>query len=57
MPYAWSKMELELLKSLVVLFGTSALVAFLLNRLKIPTIVGFLIAGVIIGPYGIGLVK
>jgi CPA2 family monovalent cation:H+ antiporter-2 len=57
MTYAGSKMELELLKSLVVLFGTSALVAFLLNRLEIPTIVGFLIAGVIIGPYGIGLVS
>jgi CPA2 family monovalent cation:H+ antiporter-2 len=57
MTYAGSKMELELLKSLVVLFGTSALVAFLLNRLKIPTIVGFLVAGIIIGPYGIGLVS
>jgi CPA2 family monovalent cation:H+ antiporter-2 len=50
-------MELELLKSLVVLFGASVLVAFLLSRLKIPTIVGFLVAGVIIGPYGIGLVS
>jgi CPA2 family monovalent cation:H+ antiporter-2 len=57
MTYAGSKMQLELLKSLVVLFGTSALVAFLLNRLKIPTIVGFLIAGIIIGPYGIRLVR
>jgi hypothetical protein len=36
MTYAGSKMELELLKSLVVLFGTSALVAFVLDRLKIP---------------------
>ena len=51
------EMELEFLKSLVVLFGVSALVAFALHRLKIPTIVGFLIAGVIIGPYGIGLVS
>jgi CPA2 family monovalent cation:H+ antiporter-2 len=50
MPYAGSKMELELLKSLVVLFGASVLAAFLLSRLKIPTIVGFLVAGVIIGP-------
>jgi CPA2 family monovalent cation:H+ antiporter-2 len=50
-------MELEFLKSLIFFFGTLALVAILANRLKIPTIVGFLIAGVIIGPYGIGLVK
>lgn len=50
-------MELEFLKSLVVIFGVSALVVFLLHRLKMPSIVGFLIAGVIIGPYGVGLVK
>lgn len=50
-------MELEFLKSLVIIFGVSAVVVFLLHRLKIPSIVGFLIAGIIIGPYGIGLVK
>lgn len=50
-------MESEFLKSLVIIFGVSALVVFLLHRLKIPSIVGFLIAGVIIGPYGIGMVK
>jgi CPA2 family monovalent cation:H+ antiporter-2 len=50
-------MELEFLKSLVVIFGASALVVFLLHRLKIPSIVGFLIAGIIIGPYGVGLIK
>jgi Kef-type K+ transport system membrane component KefB len=43
-------MELELLKSLVVLFGVTVPVALLLNRLKIPAIVGFLVSGVIIGP-------
>ncbi|MBA4322339.1 MAG: hypothetical protein C0408_05915 [Odoribacter sp.] len=50
-------MESEFLKSLVVIFSASALVVFLLHRLKMPSIVGFLIAGVIIGPYGIGLVR
>lgn len=50
-------MESELLKSLVVIFGASALVVFLLHKLKIPSIVGFLIAGTIIGPHGIGLIK
>lgn len=48
---------MEFLKSLVIIFGVSAVVVFLLHRLKIPSIVGFLIAGIIIGPYGIGLVK
>lgn len=50
-------MEYEYLKSLVIVFGASALVVFLLHRLKIPSLVGFLIAGVIIGPFGIGIVK
>ncbi|MEK6691371.1 MAG: monovalent cation:proton antiporter-2 (CPA2) family protein [Nitrospirota bacterium] len=50
-------MESEFLKSLVIIFGVSALVVFLLHRLKIPSIVGFLVAGAIIGPHGIGIVK
>ena len=49
-------MESGFLKSLVVIYGVSAAVVFLLHRLKIPSIVGFLVAGVIIGPYGVGLV-
>jgi len=49
-------MESGFLKSLVVIYGVSAAVVFLLHRLRIPSIVGFLLAGVIIGPYGVGLV-
>jgi CPA2 family monovalent cation:H+ antiporter-2 len=45
-------MELSFLKSLVIIFGVSGMVVFLLGRLKIPSIVGFLIAGVILGPHG-----
>lgn len=50
-------MEHEFLRSLVIIFGVSAVVVFVLGRLKIPSIVGFLIAGTIIGPYGVGIVK
>lgn len=50
-------MELEFLKSLVVIFGISAFVVLILNRVKVPSLVGFLIAGAIVGPYGVGLVK
>ena len=49
-------MELEFLKSLVVIFGTSAFVILVLHRIKIPSIVGFLIAGALVGPYGLRLV-
>ena len=50
-------MELEFLKPLFIIFGTSALVVFTLHRLRIPSIVGFLIAGVVMGPYGFELVS
>ncbi|RJQ23957.1 MAG: hypothetical protein C4560_00540 [Nitrospiraceae bacterium] len=50
-------MESEFLKSLVIIFGASALVVFLFHRIKIPSLVGFLVAGVAIGPYGIGIIK
>lgn len=48
---------MEFLKSLEVIFIASAIVVFLLHKLKIPSLVGFLVAGVIIGPHGVGLVK
>jgi CPA2 family monovalent cation:H+ antiporter-2 len=50
-------MEYEFLKSLEVIFVASALVILLLYKLKIPSLVGFIVAGIIIGPYGIGIVK
>lgn len=50
-------MELEFLKSLVVIFGISALVVFALGKLRIPSVVGFLIAGVILGPHGFQFIK
>jgi CPA2 family monovalent cation:H+ antiporter-2 len=50
-------MKPEFLQSLVIIFGASALVVFLLHRLRMPSLIGFIIAGVIIGPYGIGIVK
>ncbi len=50
-------MEYEFLKSLEVIFIASALVVFFLHKVKIPSLVGFIIAGIIIGPYGIGIIK
>jgi CPA2 family monovalent cation:H+ antiporter-2 len=47
----------ETLEPLVVIFGVSALVILLLHRFKIPSIAGFLIAGVILGPHGFALVN
>ncbi len=47
----------EFLSSLVLILGVSAVVVFLLHRLGIPSVAGFLIAGTLIGPGGIRLVK
>ncbi len=50
-------MGLGFLESLVVIFGVSVIVVFFLYRFKIPSLVGFLIAGIIIGPHGIALIN
>jgi CPA2 family monovalent cation:H+ antiporter-2 len=50
-------MGLEFLKTLVIIFGVSAFVVFLLQKLKVPSIVGFLIAGAALGPYGFGMIR
>ncbi len=49
--------ELVFLESIVIIFTISALVVFALHRIKIPSIVGFLLAGILLGPYGLHLIK
>src|SRR3712207_3010022 len=46
-----------LFEELLLLLLASVPIAFLFNRLRLPTIVGFMITGVIIGPYGLGLIR
>jgi len=50
-------MELEFLKTLVIIFGVSASVIFILHQLRVPSIVGFLIAGACLGPHGFGFIR
>ncbi len=50
-------MEHAFLRDLVIIFACSALVIYLLHRLKVPSVVGFIAAGIIIGPYGLGLIE
>lgn len=55
--------SLPWLQDLLVLLLASVPIAFILtgfariNRLRLPTIVGFMITGVLIGPYGLGQIK
>ncbi|HEX5964278.1 MAG TPA: cation:proton antiporter, partial [Pyrinomonadaceae bacterium] len=46
-----------LLQDLLTLLLASVPIAFIFHRLRLPTIVGFMITGVLIGPYGLGLIK
>ena len=50
-------MELELLKAIVVVIALSVAVLFLFHRLRAPTIVGFLLTGILAGPQGLGLIR
>lgn len=49
--------EIIFLKSIVIVLGISALVIFVLHRLKIPSIVGFLLAGMLLGPHGLHFIR
>src|SRR5574337_547423 len=48
--------EGTILRDLVVLFATALPIVYVFQRLNIPSVVGFLIAGVVIGPNGAGLI-
>ena len=49
--------DFPLLGDLLLLLLVSVPIAFVFSRLRLPTIVGFMITGVLIGPYGLGLIK
>ncbi len=49
--------ELDLLKSVVVVISLSVAVLFIFHRLRAPTIVGFLLTGILAGPQGLGLIR
>ncbi len=50
-------MEILLLNDIVIIFGLSIAILFICHRLRVPAIVGFLLTGILTGPYGLGLVK
>ncbi|MEN6388942.1 MAG: cation:proton antiporter [Syntrophomonas sp.] len=50
-------MEIHLLNDIVLIFGLAIAVIYLCQKLKIPSMVGLLITGVLAGPHGLALVK
>jgi CPA2 family monovalent cation:H+ antiporter-2 len=50
-------MEIPLLNDIVIIFGLAITVLFICHRLRVPAVVGYLLTGIFVGPYGFGLVK
>ncbi|MCC5921565.1 MAG: cation:proton antiporter [Cyclobacteriaceae bacterium] len=50
-------MEIPILSEIVIILGLSVLVILVLQKLKLPPILGFLVTGVIAGPHLTGLVQ
>ena len=48
--------QIEFIRDLVVIFGLSVVVVLAFHHLRLPSIVGFLISGALIGPYGLNLI-
>jgi CPA2 family monovalent cation:H+ antiporter-2 len=49
-------MHLPLLQDILILLGFSVVIVFVLQKLKLPSIIGFLFTGIIIGPHGFSLI-
>lgn len=50
-------MEHHFLNELIIIFAASVLASALFNRLHVPTLICYLLVGVIVGPQGLGLVQ
>jgi CPA2 family monovalent cation:H+ antiporter-2 len=46
----------DVLRDLLIIFAVAAAVVLVLQRLRLPSIVGLLVVGVLIGPYGLSLI-
>lgn len=49
--------DMPILQDLVLIFGVSVAWLLIGYRVKLPPIVGFLLAGFVIGPYGLGMIR
>ena len=50
-------MGINLLKEVVIIFALSTLVNLIFTKIKIPTVVGYLMTGIIAGPHLLGIVR
>ena len=47
----------EVLQDLEILFGLALVTVVLFRRFKVPSIIGFLVTGILAGPYALGFIK
>lgn len=50
-------MEFRLLNDIIIIFALSIVILLIFHRLHLPSIIGFLITGIVTGPFGFGLVS
>jgi len=50
-------MELIILKDIVIIFAFATAVNYLFTKIKIPTIIGYLLTGIVAGPYLLGFIE
>ena len=50
-------MELSILIDIVIIFAFSTAVNYLFTKIKIPTIIGYLLTGIIVGPSVLGILR
>ncbi len=49
-------MDLSLLFDIAIIFALSTAVNYLFTRIKMPTIIGYLLTGIVAGPYALGII-
>ena len=49
--------DVHLLEELLIVLAVTVFIVYLFQKARIPAIVGFLLAGVVIGPVGFGLIE
>ncbi len=49
--------EISALRDVILIFSVSIVVVFLFQKLNLPSIAGFLVAGTLVGPYGLNLIS
>jgi len=50
-------MELSILIDIVIIFAFSTAVNYIFTRIKIPTIIGYLLTGIVAGPSLLGIIR